>query len=462
MESITSKPSDTIIALCTPAAPAALAVIRISGPEAFSITSKRWQGKNIDKIESHTVSLGYILDSDGNQIDNVLITKFKAPHSFTGENTIEISCHGSTWIAAAIIRSLIDAGARHARHGEFSQTAFLNGRLDLTQAEAIADIIATSSKASATIAIRQLKGELSNQINTLSQQLIRLCSLLELELDFSEEDVTFASRDSLLQTCETIIATLRQMTQSYAAGNAFKNGHPVAIAGIPNAGKSTLLNTILHDERAIVSDIPGTTRDIIEDTVEISGILFRISDTAGLRITDDKIENTGIKRTIQQISRAAITIILLDATVPLNPQIRQITQHIPDLNRTKIIPVINKTDLAPNPDTTQIPDNWPEPIPITANRPQTIRPLIDRLVAATIGESDPATTLFVTNQRHYSLACKALEALTDAHKAIEENLPADLISQHIRYALGHLSEITGQITSTTILHSIFASFCIGK
>lgn len=453
---------DTIIALCTPAAPAALAVMRLSGPEAFQIMSRRWKGHDIAAMKSHTVALGYILDEEGNEIDNVLITKFKAPHSFTGEDTIEISSHGSPRIASLIVKSLIHAGARHALNGEFSRKAFLNRRIDLTQAEAIADLIASSSKISENIAIRQLKGSLSEEIDRLSQDLLQLASLLELELDFSEENVEFAPREQLIDTCNRAIFTLSQLIDSYSTGQAFKNGINVAIAGIPNAGKSTLLNAILGDEKAIVSDIPGTTRDIIDDTREINGLLFRFFDTAGLRDTSDTIEQAGIQRTLNRISKSDIIILLLDATKQIELQIDEFLKHDTSSQEIKLLPVINKTDLSPLSTLPKLPDNWLSPLTISAKNSDNVRNLLDTIFALASKENHHETQVFLTNRRHYSLALKARESLEQTLNALRNGIPSDLVAQHIRYALDHLGEITGKITSAEILTSIFSSFCIGK
>ncbi|MBD5227851.1 MAG: tRNA uridine-5-carboxymethylaminomethyl(34) synthesis GTPase MnmE, partial [Bacteroidales bacterium] len=314
---------ETIVAVATAPGTGGIAVIRLSGPEAFAIASKIWRGKNLAESEPYRARYGSIVNPENGEIvDDALATPFRGPASFTGEDTVEFAVHGSRWIQREVVRLLIDAGARMADHGEFTQRAFLNGKLDLAQAEGVADLIASSSRAGHRLAISQTRGGFSRRLEELREKLIEFASLLELELDFSEEDVEFADRTRLRELADETLATVNRLADSYSAGRALKEGVPVVIAGVPNAGKSTLLNALLGDDKAIVSDIPGTTRDVIEDTAEIDGILFRFIDTAGLRDTADKVERLGIERTHRHIANAAILIRLLDATQPLPPQLQ--------------------------------------------------------------------------------------------------------------------------------------------
>ena len=313
--------ADTIAAVATPAGSGGIAVIRMSGPGAPAVLARCWRGAPPRDFRSHTVHLGWIVDAGGAEIDQVLATLFRSPRSYTGEDVVEISVHGSPWIQRAVLHRLVECGARAAAPGEFTRRAFMNGRLDLAQAEGVADLIAASSRAAARLAASQLRGDFSRRLEEMRGRLVDLGSLLELELDFSEEDVEFADRGRLVALTEELRALVGRLASSYKAGNAFKNGIPVAIAGIPNAGKSTLLNALIGEEKAIVSDIPGTTRDVIEDTVEIGGILFRFYDTAGLRESDDVIENLGVQRARRKIEEAAIVLHLIDPTQPLPPQL---------------------------------------------------------------------------------------------------------------------------------------------
>ena len=337
--------NDTIAAISTPAGSGGIAIVRVSGPEALAIVNDAWKGTDLTLAESHTVHLGKYFTLDSNLLDEGVATIFKAPKSFTGENVVEIGVHGSTWIQREILADLVKRGARIANPGEFTQRAFLNGRLDLAQAEGVADLIAASSKAAHDMAINQTRGSFSKEFETLRNKLVEFASLLELELDFSEEDVEFADRSSLLSLLDQIIAKVDSLAASYSQGNAIKNGVPVVIAGVPNAGKSSLLNLILGDDKAIVTDIPGTTRDIIEDTVEIDGILYRFIDTAGLRETNDVVEEIGVNRALQALAKAFIVIWLLDSTAALAPQLIPL-QEFQDAHPDKpLITLLNKSDL---------------------------------------------------------------------------------------------------------------------
>ncbi|MBD5284097.1 MAG: tRNA uridine-5-carboxymethylaminomethyl(34) synthesis GTPase MnmE [Bacteroides sp.] len=505
---------ETIVAVATAPGTGGIAVIRLSGPEAFAIASKIWRGKNLAESEPYRARYGSIVNPENGEIvDDALATPFRGPASFTGEDTVEFAVHGSRWIQREVVRLLIDAGARMADHGEFTQRAFLNGKLDLAQAEGVADLIASSSRAGHRLAISQTRGGFSRRLEELREKLIEFASLLELELDFSEEDVEFADRTRLRELADETLATVNRLADSYSAGRALKEGVPVVIAGVPNAGKSTLLNALLGDDKAIVSDIPGTTRDVIEDTAEIDGILFRFIDTAGLRDTADKVERLGIERTHRHIANAAILIRLLDATQPLPPQLQTLPTPIPnsptdsnvgtslrDVSPAKdsttesfptispsesiagtslrdvsklpqatpsysklpqatptIITVINKSDLTSPQETSEITGAT---ITISAKTGQGLKELEQALVTAATPHTEADLT--VTNARHYEALKRASAALTRAAESLQTTLSADFIAQDIREALHHLGAITGAITTPDLLHSIFARFCIGK
>ena len=337
--------NDTIAAISTPAGSGGIAIVRVSGPEALAIVNDAWKGTDLTHAESHTAHLGKYFTIDSNLLDEGVATIFKAPKSFTGENVVEIGVHGSTWIQREILADLVKRGARIANPGEFTQRAFLNGRLDLAQAEGVADLIAASSKAAHDMAINQTRGSFSKEFEALRDKLVEFASLLELELDFSEEDVEFADRSSLLSLLDQIIAKVDSLAASYSQGNAIKNGVPVVIAGVPNAGKSSLLNLILGDDKAIVTDIPGTTRDIIEDTVEIDGILYRFIDTAGLRETNDVVEEIGVNRALEALGKAFIVIWLLDSTTALAPQLLPLQEFQEAHPDKPLITLLNKSDL---------------------------------------------------------------------------------------------------------------------
>ncbi len=448
---------DTICAISTPPGKGGIAVARISGPDAIRICSRIWRGKPLEQADTHTAHLGTVCDSDHQPLDQAVATVFLAPHSFTGEDVVELSVHGSKFVQRQLIKSLIDNGARLASPGEFTRRAFTSGKIDLTQAEAIADIIAAESRAAHRIASRQMRGNFSSRIRQLRDDLINLASLLELELDFSEEDVEFASRDQLLTTAKNISAELQRLSQSFAAATVIKEGIPVAIIGATNAGKSSLLNALTDDDRAIVSDTHGTTRDIIEDTITIGDYRFRLMDTAGLRHTDDTIENLGIERSLQAAQKASIILLVIDATHPVIPQ-------IPATDATIII-AINKTDLNSHPDLPTLSPNIPADSPhinISARTGEgiaTLREIIQQKANRTdIAETD----ILVTNARHYQAITRAKESADRAIDSIQQQLSGDLIALDIRDTINHLSEIIGDISSQTILSTIFSRFCIGK
>lgn len=483
--------TDTILALATPSGKGALAIVRISGPDAINIADSVWQGKSLLSCKSHTVHLGYIKDEAGQILDQALATIFIAPNTFTGENIVEFSLHGSQWIVREVINLIIRKGARGAEPGEFSRRAYMNGRMDLASAEGVADLIASSSKASHTLAMKQTRGAFSREFNLLRDKLIELASLLELELDFSEEDVEFADRTALLNIANELISKIDRLTKSYSAGRAFKEGVPVVIAGVPNVGKSTLLNSLLQEEKAIVSDIPGTTRDVIEDTCEIEGILFRFIDTAGLRQSSDQIESIGIDLARKRLSKASIILWLFDPITPIAPQIEEMKTSLSNLNSDQtIIPIITKTSLPKiQSDTiariekqikdfasktgsqTKEPSKNPsdkakfrikEPIRISAAEDLGLGRLCEALKSASTGDYDPEKEIVLTNSRHYGDLLKAGESLRRAVSQIENGLSADIIAMDVRQAIAALNSLTGSIATPDILNSIFSSFCIGK
>ena len=455
---------DTICAVSTPNGMGGIAVIRVSGDDALDIVQQRWQGKPIVEMATHTAHLGHILDSQGELLDEAVLTIFRAPNSFTGEDVVEISCHGSMWIQQQIISTLIDAGCRAATGGEFTQRAFANGKMDLSQAEAIADVIASQSRASHHVAMNQMRGAFSRQLSTLRSQLLQFVSLIELELDFSEEDVTFADRERLTTLATNIKSVIDTLAQSYQAGNAIKNGLPVAIVGPTNAGKSTLLNTLLGDDRALVSDIKGTTRDVIEDTIVMGGTLIRFIDTAGIRESHDVIESMGIERSFKKMDEARIVLWVVDATAPIaeiDEFYAQIKQHCHD---KAVIAVVNKID---NGDALPIVEKLKlldvKIAEISAREGTGIEQLKqDIITAAALPQVTDENAVIVTNARHYHALVRASEALDRTLQGLATGLSGDLLSQDIRECMHYLGEITGEISTDDILGEIFAHFCIGK
>ncbi len=460
--------NDTICALSTPPGMGAIAVIRLSGPGAFPISALFFKSRNtkqtVEQFSSYTAHFGSFA-TENELIDEVVLTVFRNPHSYTGDDIVEISCHGSDYIQQRILEVLIDAGARMAMAGEFTLRAFLNRRLDLSQAEAVADLISSRSKVAHDLALSQMRGGFSQKIKEMRSQLLDLASLLELELDFSEEDVEFADRAKLKSLIHGIIAEMSSLASSFSLGNVIKKGIPVAIIGKPNVGKSTLLNALLNEERAIVSDIPGTTRDTIEDTFTINGITFLFIDTAGLRShTTDTIETIGISRTYEKIKEASAILYLFDISTITVDEIDELRlefrDHIDDPEKHFLL-IGNKTDLmveAP-PHITALFDL--ETIFISAKRKENINLIIERLLstAKTTNIGDQA---IVSNARHYQSINSTLAALNEAARGLDSNIPTDLIATDIRSALHHLGEITGEVTTEDILGNIFGKFCIGK
>ena len=453
---------ETIIALATPNGLGAISVIRISGLNAISVTEKLFKPKGNKKLsnqKSHTVHLGHLM-KNGHELDEVLVTLFKGPHSYTGENTIEISCHGSTFIQQEIIDLFIENGIRVANPGEFTLRAFINGKMDLNQAEAVADLIASENEGSHKLAMEQMKNGFSNDLKKLRAELLHFSSMIELELDFSQEDVEFAERSEFKKLTVKIQTELEKLIDSFKSGNVLKNGISVAIAGKPNAGKSSLLNTLLNEDKAIVSDIPGTTRDSIEDSLVIDGINFRFTDTAGLRETKDVIESKGIEKTKEKINNARILIYLFDSN---DTTFNEINSDMKSFKREdlSVLLVRNKVDLK---NTNQNLINQLEKfeiIEISANHIDSVSSLKKRLVNE-INILNPYTDTVISNSRHYEALMKALKAIKEVNIGLKSDISGDLLSVDIRKSIEHLAEITGEITNDDVLGNIFANFCIGK
>ena len=446
---------DTICALATPPG-GAIAVIRVSGPKAISITDSIFS-KSISDAEGYTMHFGQIMDMDGKELDEVLVSVFRAPHSYTGEDSTEISCHGSSYIVQNLLESLIWNGARQAEPGEYTMRSFMNGKLDLSQAEAVADLIASSTRNAHQMAMSQLRGQFSRELTDLQQQLLHLTSLLELELDFNDQDVEFANRKQLSELMDKVEQHISQLADSFQMGNAIKNGIPVAIIGAPNVGKSTLLNALIGEERALVSNIQGTTRDLIEDTTQIDGITFRFIDTAGIRKTHSKLEQMGIERSIQAAERAKIILLLTENDVSF-PELRFREDQV-------VLQVINKCDQS-LPSSSYLYHRQPTGnlFHISAARGDGIELLRRAFVRAAGMPTDlNSSHSVVTNVRHYTALQQALEALRHAKQAFADQMPTDLVAEDLRGCLHHLGEITGsEITSEDVLHNIFSHFCIGK
>ena len=458
---------DTICAIAT-AQGGAIGCIRVSGPEAIEITSCIFTpaatNRELGDSKPYTLTFGRIYDGS-EVIDEVLVSLFRAPHSYTGENSTEITCHGSAYILQKVLQLLIKNGCRMAAPGEYTQRAFLNGKMDLSQAEAVADLIASSSAATHRLAMSQMRGGFSKELATLRDQLLHFTSLIELELDFSDhEELEFADRSELCQLANNIEKVIARLVNSFNVGNAIKNGVPVAIIGETNAGKSTLLNVLLNEDKAIVSDIHGTTRDIIEDTVNIGGITFRFIDTAGIRETSDTIESLGIERTFQKLDQAEIVLWMIDATND-QAQITQLAgQLLPRCERKQLILVYNKADLVDNIQNS-IPDNFPDnvqSITLSAKKREHIEELQRMLITSAHLPTITQNDVIVTNVRHYEALNNALEAIHRVQEGLTNNISGDFISQDIRECIFHLSDIAGEVTNDMVLQNIFQHFCIGK
>jgi tRNA modification GTPase len=449
---------DTIVALATAQGISAIAVIRLSGPEAISITQRVFQGKNLEKQPSHTVHFGHIID-DKKVIDEVLVSIFKTPNSFTKEDSIEISCHGSPVIIKEIIKLLIKNGARVAQPGEFTKRAFINGRFDLAQAEAVADLINAETDDARQAALNQMRGGFSREINHLREELIHFASLIELELDFGEEDVEFAKRDDLKNLILKIQSYLSSLIDSFDQGNVIKNGVPTVIAGKPNAGKSTLLNTLLNEERAIVSDIPGTTRDVIEDEMILDGINFRFIDTAGLRETQDVIEAIGVTRTRERMKKASLILYLYDLSQTTFDQILEEEKHLKELG-IPYINVGNKIDDANEDLIEQV--KILDFTFISASQKKNIDELKNKILSYFQVKHVKSGDVIVTNLRHYQNLLQTFDALDRVLSGMNQSITGDFLAMDIRQALHYLGEITGTITTDDLLENIFSKFCIGK
>ncbi len=459
---------DTIVALATPSGAGAIAVIRVSGNDAIAITSSIFRSvsnKELAAQNSHTIHLGHIIDGE-RVLDEVLVSLFKGSNSYTGEPTTEISCHGSSYIQQEIIQLLLRKGCRIADAGEFTLRAFINGKLDLSQAEAVADLIASDSEASHQIAMQQMRGGFSSEIKKLRDELLNFASLIELELDFAEEDVEFANRDQFQDLISRITKVLKRLIDSFAVGNVIKNGIPVAIVGEPNVGKSTLLNALLNEERAIVSDIAGTTRDTIEDEINIGGIGFRFIDTAGIRDTKDVVESIGIQKTFEKIEQAQVVIYLVDSAELTTEGIQALKVEIGKIKnkypQKPLIIVANKIDKLDKDQVAHLTNEIANIHLLSAKQNIGIEALQNKLLDFVNTGALRNNETIVTNSRHYDALLKALEEIQKVQYGLDTGLSGDLMAIDIRQALYHFGEITGEITSDDLLGNIFANFCIGK
>ena len=449
----TLKKMSTICAISTPYGSGGIAVIRISGKSAIAIVDSIFHAKKtLSEAAPYTVHYGEITQGNEQEIlDQVLVSVFRAPHSFTGEDVVEIACHGSMYIQQTLLQWLVDAGCRLAQAGEFTQRAFLNGKMDLTEAEAVADLIAAQTKAEKDLALAQLRGGISNELAILRERLLTFTSLIELELDFADhEELEFADRTQLNYLAEEINTTISTLVASFKTGNAIKQGIPVAIIGAPNVGKSTLLNALLGEERAIVSDIQGTTRDTVEDTLVLGGMLFRFIDTAGMRQTDDTIESLGIERSRQAAQRATVIIHLQDATQPVN-----ILSQIEDIQDKTVIHIYNKVDLIPG----FVSDE--SSIGISAKHGE-VEAIKQQLVTLAAEQYDTRNAVTISNTRHYEALVRALEAIKRVQDGLQMQISGEFLSMDLQDCLAALGEITGHITSQEVLNNIFSKFCIGK
>ena len=471
--------SDTICAVATAPGMGGIAIIRVSGSEAVGIVDQIFSCREVRTLERAKDRMAYFgrFSHEGKTIDEGLVTCFRAPRSYTGEDVVEISCHGSVFIQQALLEALTDQGCRMAAPGEFTRRAYLHGKMDLSRAEAVADLIASESEAQHRMALTQMRGGYSAEFAQLRERLLQLTSLMELELDFSEEDVTFADRTQLLELLDELTEKIKRLTESFRLGNAIKRGIPVAIAGATNVGKSTLLNALLGEERPIVSDIHGTTRDTIEDVLNIDGVLFRFIDTAGLRLTDDTIEALGIDRSYDKINKASLVLLLVDALRIADADYHSaLLQLLPRLENKPFLVLLNKVD-AIAPQTTQavltdlssllteyLPSGEaPSILPISAQRGDGLDELRAALIKALALPELKSTDLVVSNARHHELLTKALHSLRTVRAGLTDGLPTDLLTPDLRGAITSIGEVTGaDITSDSVLHNIFAHFCIGK
>ena len=461
LDTISSISTDTITALATQPG-GAIGVVRVSGSKAIELTEKVFRGvgkKPLHEAKGNTLHYGEIVGKDGKEIDDVLVSVFRAPHSYTGEDSTEISCHGSAYVLNQVVKALIDAGCRQARPGEYTQRAYLNGKMDLSQAEAVADLIAATNRASHQVALSQLKGHFSSELSKLRDQLLKMTSLLELELDFSDhEELEFADRGELKALAETIHERISELIRSFETGNALKRGVPVAIIGKTNVGKSTLLNCLLHEEKAIVSNIHGTTRDVIEDTTEIQGITFRFIDTAGLRNTDDQVEQLGIERSYKKLAEARIILWVVDAT----PSLSELSEMQACCEGKSLILVRNKVDET-TAEELSVGDSHCQIVSISAKYKRNIDQLEQLIYASANIPEINENSVIITSVRHYEALTRADESILRVIDALSMSLSGDLISEDLRICLNELADITGgQITPHEVLGNIFKHFCIGK
>lgn len=461
LDTISSISTDTITALATQPG-GAIGVVRVSGAKAIELTEKVFRGvgkKPLHEAKGNTLHYGEIVGKDGKEIDDVLVSVFRAPHSYTGEDSTEISCHGSTYVLNQVVKALIDAGCRQARPGEYTQRAYLNGKMDLSQAEAVADLIAATNRASHQVALSQLKGHFSSELSKLRDQLLKMTSLLELELDFSDhEELEFADRGELKALAETIHERISVLIRSFETGNALKRGVPVAIIGKTNVGKSTLLNCLLHEEKAIVSNIHGTTRDVIEDTTEIQGITFRFIDTAGLRNTDDQVEQLGIERSYKKLAEARIILWVVDAA----PSLSELSEMQARCEGKSLILVRNKVDET-NAEELSVGDSHCPIVAISAKYKRNIDQLEQLIYASANIPEINENSVIITSVRHYEALTRADDSILRVIDALSMSLSGDLISEDLRICLDELADITGgQITPNEVLGNIFKHFCIGK
>lgn len=464
MQYTSTNLTDTIVALATPPGVGAIGVIRLSGTAAIAIANQTFKGKDLSQQATHTIHFGTIRNEEDKIIDEVLVSLFVAPKSYTGENVVEVSCHGSDYIIQELIQLFIRQGARMAQPGEFTLRAFLNGQMDLSQAEAVADLIASSSSASHSLAMQQMRGGFSDEIKKLRQELIDFASLIELELDFSEEDVEFANRDDLRALIQKIQRLIHTLMQSFQLGNVLKNGVNTVIAGRPNAGKSTLLNALLNEERAIVSSIAGTTRDTIEEVLNIQGIQFRLVDTAGIREAQDQIEAIGVEKTMEKIQQSSLLVYVFDVIQTPPEEVKADLEKLYQEGVFTIV-VANKMDLNPYTKFEHYASNYltkEQFIPTSAIHKMNIDYLKERLYQAVVQEKVQLDDTIVSNARHFEALKKSYDSLADVLHGMNTGITSDFIAMDIRKALHYLGEITGEISTDDLLGNIFSNFCIGK